>query len=248
MTQIGKYEIDSIYNEDCYLAIKQIPDNSIDCIYTDPPYDFHCGTIGKTGIFKNRLVKPNKIVNDYNLDKGIDNSILDEFVRVMKHINIFLWCNKEQIQDYLNYFLQFQNISFEIITWHKTNCTPLTSNTWLPDTEYCLYFREKGQILLNDGYELKSKYYITATNKNDRDRYEHPTIKPLDFVKKHILHTTKPGDIVLDCFAGSGTTLIAAKDSGRHFIGFEIEQKWFKIAKNRLNKIDATGQISLFLR
>lgn len=178
-------EVNKIHLGDCYELIKQIPDNSIDLILTDPPYDFHCGTINKTGIFKNRYVAPGKEIVNMNINSGYDMSILKEFIRVLKNINIFLWCNKEQIKDYLNYFSNY-DVSFEILTWHKTNPTPLTKNTFLPDTEYCLYFREKGKVNLNDGYDLKSKYYITSTNKADKDNYLHPTIKPLEIIKKQI--------------------------------------------------------------
>lgn len=153
-------EVNKIHLGDCNTLIKKIPDKSIDLILTDPPYDFHCGTINKTGIFKNRIVAPGKEIVNMNINNGYDISILKEFVRVLKNINIFIWCNKEQIRDYLNFFADY-DVSFEILTWHKTNPTPLTKNTFLPDTEYCLYFREKGKVTLNDGYELKSKYYIT---------------------------------------------------------------------------------------
>ena len=238
-------EINKIHLGDCYELIKKIPDKSIDLILIDPPYDFHCGTINKTGIFKDRLVAPGKEIVNMNINNGYDISILKEFVRVLKTINIFIWCNKEQIRDYLNFFVDY-DISFEILTWHKTNPTPLTKNTFLPDTEYCLYFREKGKILLNDGYELKSKYYVTSTNKCDKDNYLHPTIKPLEIIKKQILHTTQENDIVLDCFCGSGTTCIACKETGRKFIGIEIEPKYYKIAVNRLNGITADGQTSIF--
>ncbi len=180
-----------------YGLIKYIPDNTIDLILTDPPYDFHCGTVA--GIFKNRAVKLGTEIVEKNINRGFDMNILQEFVRVLKNINIFLWCNKEQIKDYLD-FLSKYNTTFELLTWHKTNPTPLTKNTFLPDTEYCLYFREKGKILLNDGYELKSKYYITPSNTTDKDKYNHPTIKPLKIIKKQILHTTQVNDIVLDCF------------------------------------------------
>lgn len=132
------------------------------------------------------------------------------------------------------------------MTWNKSNPTPTTNNSWLPDIEYCLYFREKG-VAYNLGYELKSKWYESPANKKDKDKFEHPTIKPLALVKRHLLHTTQPNDIVADFFMGSGTTCVASKDIGRHYIGFEIEPKWFKIAEKRLNKIDASGQIGLFL-
>ncbi len=237
--------INKITLGDCYELIKTIPDKSIDLILTDPPYDFHCGSAHDAGIFKNRIVKPGQDIIDLKINSGINNQILNEFIRVMKHVNIFLWCNKEQIQDYLNFFLN-DNISFEILMWHKTNPTPLTKNTYLPDTEYCLYFREKGKVLLNDGYELKSKYWITDTNKIDKEKFEHPTIKPLGIVKKQILHTTQPSELVLDCFCGSGTTCVACKETGRRFIGMEINEKYYKIAVDRLNGITANGQTSIF--
>lgn len=243
---LGKYELNNIYNEDCYEAIKSIPDKSIDLIYTDPPYDFHCGSAHSSGIFKNRIFKPGQDVIDLKINNGIDNSILEEFCRVMKSINIFIWCNKEQILDYLNFFLNIPNISFEILTWHKTNCTPLTKNTWLPDTEYCLYFRERKKVILNDGYDLKSKYYVSSQNKSDKNNFQHPTIKPLEFVKQHILHTTLEGEIILDPFMGSGTTAVACKELGRNFIGFEIDKKFHKIAVDRVNGITANGQTTIF--
>ena len=94
----------------------------------------------------------------------------------------------------------------------------------------------------------KSKWYESPANKRDKDLFRHATIKPIELVKRHLLHTTQPNDIVLDCFLGSGTTAVAAKDLGRHYLGFEINPKWYKIAKDRLDSTDANGQISLFLR
>lgn len=233
--------INTITLGDCYKLIKDIPDKTIDLILVDPPYDFHCGSIA--GIFKNRVVKPGIEIVEKNINHGFDMDILQEFVRILKNINIFLWCNKEQIKDYLNFFDRY-NTTFEILTWHKTNPTPLTKNTYLPDTEYCLYFREKGKVTLNDGYELKSKYYISSSNTVDKDKFKHPTIKPIDIIKKQILHTTQKNDLVLDCFSGSGTTCVAAKELDRRFIGIEIDPEYHKISMDRLNGILANGQIS----
>lgn len=141
--------------------------------------------------------------------------------------------------------MQGREVYFEILTWNKTNPTPTTNNSWLPDIEYCLYFREKG-VIYNDGYELKSKWFESSANKKDKDKFNHPTIKPVELVKRHLLHTTQPNDVVLDCFMGSGTTCVACKDIGRKYIGFEISEKWFKVAQDRLNNLDATGQFSMF--
>lgn len=231
------FEENNVYNVDCYKAIKHIEDKSIDCIYTDIPYLFHIG-------FENDNLR-NDADGLKTINNGIDYAILDEFIRILKNINCFIWCSKQQIPYILNYFID-KNCFFEILTWNKLNCSPLTNNTWLPDIEYCLYFRESG-IKLNDGYELKSKWYSSPINKRDKDKFSHPTIKPIELVKRHLLHTTQPNDIVLDCFMGSGTTCVACKDIGRKYIGFEIEEKWFNIAKDRLNNIDAKGQIGFLL-
>ena len=242
--QLGKYETNNVYCADSYKAIKELPDKCIDCIYTDVPYLFDNGGAGKSELALRFARLKNTELHD--IIQGFDYDILDEFVRVMKNINIFLWCSKNQIPTILNYFLKF-DVAYDILVWCKHNPTPVANNTWLPDIEYCLYFREKGKTKLNDGYELKSKWYDSPINKKDKDKFEHPTIKPLALVKRHILHTTQPNDIVADFFMGSGTTCVACKDTERQYLGFEIEPKWFSIAQDRLNCLAANGQISLFL-
>lgn len=232
---------------DCYELIKEIPDGSIDCIYTDIPYLYDRGGASQSPLSQRIKHEHNEVLAD--IRDGIDYSLLQEFMRVMKKVNCFIWCSKSQIYDILNFFLNIDNreIFFEVLTWNKTNPTPATNGVWLPDIEYCLYFRESG-VLLNDGYEHKSKWYVSPINKRDKDIFEHPTIKPLPLVRRHIMHTTSPNDIVLDCFMGSGTTAIACNEIGRQFIGFEIDPKWCNIANDRLNNIDTRGQISLFSR
>lgn len=201
-------------------------------IYVDIPYLISHGGGGSSPLSKRIQREFEKDL--INIKDGVDYSILEEFVRVMKKINCFIWCSKEQIFDLLKFFI-FKKCKFEIIVWCKTNPTPATNNVWLPDMEYCLYFKEKG-VKLNNGYDLKHKYYISGLNVKDKKKYEHPTIKPLEFVKKHILHTTQEGDTVLDCFMGSGTTGVACKETNRNFIGIEIDKKYFEIAKNRIEK------------
>jgi len=238
-----KYELNNIYNEDSYKAIKSIPDNSIDCIYVDIPYLIESGGVSNSAMSK----RIKKIMNNdiQKIRNGISYDIFDQFKRIMKWDNIFIWCSKNQIIDILNYWVK-ENTIFEILTWNKKNPTPSGNGTWLPDIEYCLYFREKGNRKLNDGYKLKSKWYTSPINKKDKDLYNHPTIKPLDLVKRHLQHTTKENDVVADFFLGSGTTCVAAKELKRQYIGFEIDQEYYKIAKDRLNGITANGQTSIF--
>ena len=234
--------INNIINCDCYEMIRNIPDNSIDCVYVDIPYLFADG--GSSTSPLSQRIKKLKQDDLKGMTNGINYLILNEFIRILKKINCFIWCSKDQIFDIMSFFKN-NNCMYEILTWNKTNPTPMTNNTFLPDVEYCLYFRETG-VKLNDGYELKSKWYISPINKHDKYLYKHPTIKPLELVKRHILHTTQPNDIVLDCFCGSGTTCVAAKETGRRFIGMEINPEYYKIAVDRLNGINANGQTSIF--
>lgn len=268
----------NIYLGDSYELIKQIPDKSIDCIYTDIPYLYNQGGSGNSDLGERtakkrlelmgadakymsnnntrkealRIAKnaAKKHLDFISIEDGIDYDILNDFVRVMKKINCFIWCSKLQIFDIMKFFfetLKDKEIYFEILTWNKTNPTPTTNNSWLPDIEYCLYFREKG-VIYNNGYELKNKWYIDKANKSDKDLFEHPTIKPLPLVQRHLLHTTQPNDVVLDCFMGSGTTCVAAKINNRQYIGIEIVEKWYNIAKDRLDGITANGQTSFLIR
>ena len=243
MKNLGKYEINQIYNEDSYKAIKNIPNKSVDCIYTDIPYLIVSGGAGKSDLSK-RIKKVN---DEYlkNINNGIEYSIFDDFVRISKKINIFIWCSKMQILDIMNYFATRENVNYEILVWCKTNPTPSTNNTWLPNVEYCLYFREKG-VKLNDGYNLKSKYYVSPINTYDKKIFDHPTIKPLECVKNHLLHATQENDVIADFFLGSGTTAVACNEINRKFIGFENDEKYFKTAKDRLNGITKHGQTSIF--
>lgn len=151
----------------------------------------------------------------------------------MKKINIYIWCNKEQIYQYLHYFKQY---NFELLSWHKTNPVPTCNNKYLSDTEYLLFFRENG-VKINGNYETKKKYYVTPTNKEDKKLYKHPTVKPLNIIENLIINSSKESDTVLDCFMGSGTTGVACKKLNRDFIGMELDERYFEIAKERINEI-----------
>lgn len=231
-----KYERNNIYNVDSYKAIKEIPDKSIDLIYTDIPYLILSGGSGGSGgsEIAKRIYKNQKI-DLKELKDGIDFSIFDEFVRIQPHIYCYIWCSKEQIIDILNYFVKEHNCYFNILCWCKTNPIPMCNGSWLPDIEYCLVFKEAGTPKYNDGYEFKSKWYISGINQKDKILYEHPTIKPLPLVKKHLQHSCTKGMVVLDPFSGSGTTCMACKELGIDYIGFEIDKNYYEKSLERLN-------------
>ena len=260
--------INTVTLGDSYELIKDIPDKSIDLIVTDPPYEYTTG--GGAGCFgtKNRTyhqeyykVAKNTCKQYKNegqkrvwedkmksreeikhISSGFDYGLLEELDRIMKKINIYIWCSKHQVEPLLKHYLD-KNCNIEILTWHKNNPLPTMNNTYANDTEYCIFARESG-VQLNGNYETKKKYYVTNINKADKDKFKHPTIKPIMIIKNLILNSSKDADIVLDCFSGSGTTCVAAKELGRKFIGIEIDPEYHKISLDRLNGILANGQIS----
>ena len=238
-----------IYLGDSNILIKEVPDRSVDLVVTDPwtpPYEFGTGGIG-TGLFKYRtgLNQTYQEIHNNDLGKGIDLSILDELCRVMKKINIYIWCNKEQIYNYLNYFVQQRNCNFEFIIWGKTNPPPFLSGHYLKDKEYCLYFWEKG-VKLHPSYETGRTVYTSSLNVSDKSDYGHPTIKPVPILENLIKNSSEPGDLILDVFLGSGSTAVAAKHTKRNYLGFEINPKYFQIASDRLNGINQRGELDLF--
>lgn len=237
-------KLNEIYLGDAYELIKQIEDKSIDLIVTDPPYDIqglHGGGIMKTrkaGNFAQELQ------ND-NLDIGIDFKILDEFIRILKKINVYIWCNKTMILPLLKYFVDGKNCNYEILIWAKENPIPFCGTHYLVDKEYCLYFWEQGAEV-DIKFERARTVYLTKTNVTDKEKYLHPTVKPIDIIENLIMNSTQRGGVVFDPFVGSGTTCLAAKHLDRNYIGFEINEKYYLIAKDRLKGIDAKGRMNLF--
>lgn len=215
---------------DCLELLKDIPDKSIDLVVIDPPYEF--AQHGGGGAFGSRKREYHNELEADTLTKGFDTAVLDELVRVMRKVNIYIWCNKEQIKQYLEYF---EGCNIDLLTWHKTNPVPTCNNKYLSDTEYLLFFREKG-VKVYGSYQTKRKFYVTQTNKKDKDKYKHPTVKPVEIMENIITNSSQEGETVLDCFMGSGTTGVACVNTNRRFIGMEKEEKYFEIAKQRIEE------------
>ena len=122
----------------------------------------------------------------------------------------------------------------ELLAWHKTNPIPTCCNKYLSDTEYLLFFRQKG-VKLFGNFDTKKKYWLQEINMEDKEKWGHPTIKPLNIMRTLIFNSSEEGQTVLDPFIGSGTTAIAAYKTGRHYIGFELSEKYYKVATERFD-------------
>lgn len=106
-----------------------MPDKSIDLIIIDPPYLLNMkGGKKGTSRFSKRLLTLEKELTEVNLVDGYDMTILDDLVRLMKVINIYIWCNISQIKSYFDYFIGKLDCSVDILVWNKTNAMPLFNN------------------------------------------------------------------------------------------------------------------------
>lgn len=221
-------KINEVYNMDCMEAIKLLDDNSIDLVVMDPPYLLNLTKVKNTSSFNNYA---NELIG---LKDGFDLKVLDLLIPKMKKINMYIYCSKRQVKDLIEYFIN-KDCNYEILTWHKQNPSPLINNNYLPDTEYIIFAREKG-VKLYGSYHTKRKYYLSGVNQVDKKKYKHPTIKPLPFIENHIINSSQEGDLILDCYCGSGTTLVGAIKNKRNFIGFEIDKNYYEIAKQRVEE------------
>jgi len=204
-----------LYHGDCLEILPEI--EPVDLVLTDPPYIVGakgCGLAGDRQYLHD--------ITENSLDVGFILSILDNFN------NWFCFCAKEQLVE----IISKANIrNWMILTWNKTNPTPLTNNNYLPDTEYIIHSYEKGRLF--GSYKDKSRYCINPVWKNN---YNHPTVKPSFIIMKCLNLGSQKGDLILDPFLGSGTTAIAAERLGRRWIGIEKELKYCEIAKQRIKQ------------
>jgi site-specific DNA-methyltransferase (adenine-specific) len=134
------------------------------------------------------------------------------------------------------------------ITWFKPNAQPnITGRLPTESTEYILWacnnsprratrwtFDYPASKELNGGKQLRNMWPIPCTPRSERLAGAHPTQKPLELLERIVRLWSKPGDLVLDCFAGTGTTAAAAARLGRRWIGIEKEVEYAEIARRRV--------------
>ena len=229
-----------LYQGDCIDIMKDIPDKSVDLIITDPPYEVSVtnsgGTVNDIKNFNATL----KGIDDAGINKGYDIELVGtEFIRVLKDIHLFVWCNKGQIWDYFQFYVGQHGCKYDIICWHKPNALPTYSNKYLTDTEYCLHFFKstgKGARTHPENYEDAKTYLFAPINHTDKKLYEHPTIKPLNLTESMVRNCSDKGDTILDPFMGSGTTGVACINNSRNFIGIEINDSFYRIAEQRISE------------
>lgn len=213
-----------LIHANCLDVLRGMPDNSVDCVVTDPPYVIGGGECSFKGGRKYL-----HDIEDTQLGAGFDPIILDECLRVVRMPNLVFFASRLQLRDYLNW-AHDRDLVWSLICWHKTNPMPMTAAPYLPDTEYALHITRGTRV--GGTYRSKRRFYVQA---NGKSPYDHPTVKPLNIVKNLVLNAaTARGSIVLDPFMGSGTTGVAAIQLGHKFIGIEMNGDYFGLAKRRI--------------
>lgn len=211
------YKDINIIQGNAYDLIKSIPDSSIDLIVTDPPY-----------LYDNKGNGKNTQYNE--LIEGVKAKLYQEFFRVLKKVNIYQFCNLNQFEQILQNYKDYKK---QLLIWHKPNGMCLSCYEYYRTIEYIWYVREKGATFNKD--VKRSPYYMQCLNQSSILHHSHPTVKPLNLIKKFIEVSSNPGDLVFDPFVGSGTTVVACQQLGRRFIGFEKETKYIEVCQKRLD-------------
>jgi site-specific DNA-methyltransferase (adenine-specific) len=115
-----------------------------------------------------------------------------------------------------------------ILCWHKNNVTP--SRWYMKNAEFTLFLRKgKAKKINNSGSKMIHEFDNIIGDKT------HPTEKPVELMKFYIGNLSNEGDIVFDPFCGTGSTLVAAKELNRNYLGCEIDKEYFDIAEQRIN-------------
>lgn len=225
-----------LYNTDAYEAIKSLPDNSIDLIVTDPPYLLS----GLNGGFAKKAGGGNyvKLIEAHEiLGKGFDFGLFGEFERIQPKLNAYIFCNAKLLKSMLAHLSPRDDITTDILIWHKTNARPQPRNRYKFDVEYILYLSSAGAHLDTFASHFSSHIYQAGLRNNINKMTAHPTEKPLALIENLVLNSSKEGEMVLDCFMGGGTTARACKLHNRKFIGYEIDKDFYEQAKASLKSL-----------
>jgi len=249
--------VNKIILGDSIEIMKQIPHDSIDLIFADPPYNLQL----ENELYRPNETKVNGVSEEWDKFKSFEDydnftiNWLRECRRILKKDGT-IWV----IGTYHNIFRIgkiMQDLGYWILNdviWIKTNPMPNFKGTrfnnahetliWASKNKDSKYtFNYKTMKAYNDDLQMRSDWHIPICQGKERIKVNgqkaHPTQKPEALLYRIIIATSKPSDIVLDPFAGTGTTLVVAKKLGRRFIGIEKEEFYVNICKKRLEETNS---------
>ena len=207
---------------DCLELMKDIPDGSIDMILCDPPYGMNFQSHRRKDLY-------GKIKNDDSL--GFIDDYFTECNRVMKeNTAIYCFCSWHNIDIFKKAFEKHFKLK-NCLVWVKNNHgSGDLQASYAPKHEFILY-GNKGRRKFTNGRKEDVLFF------NKTNNTLHPTQKPVDLLEFFILNSSDENEVVLDAFMGSGSTGVACVNTGRNFIGMELDENYFNIAKERIEAI-----------
>lgn len=217
----------TLYLGDCLDVMPTL--GKVDAVVTDPPYElsdagpgkFHYGMSLKK--FDSQQYKD--IVSGFDL-----NAFFPMIEAVCEPFNLFCFCSNKQISKIMAYH-EARERATTLCFWHKTNAAPFANGVWRGDVEYFVHAKASGAVFVGNAEEKKKVFEHPAVQDS-----EHPTVKPLQLIKKLVKICSNEGQTILDPFLGSGTTGIACAQLRRKFIGIELEECYFDIACRRIEQ------------
>lgn len=216
-----------IIQGDCLDVLPKLEKESIDLIITDPPYlmNYHTGyRLNKNHDF----CKP--IMNDNNP------SVISEVIPLLFDVlkdggGLYMFCNSNHI-DFFKQEIEKHFKVKNILIWIKNNWSAGDlKGAYAKSTEFII-FAVKGRHLLNGGRDTDTLYYDRVVG----NMQLHQNQKPVDLIKFLINKSSQTEDTILDCFMGSGTTGVACMETNRNFIGIELDENYYNIAKQRIQE------------
>ncbi len=226
----------TLVNGDCLNYLSQIPDNSIDLILTDPPYNiaqYSTGNIdlpGRTAL--------NNDLGEWDLAEIDPFAMLDDFKRILKPDgNIFVFTSYNLIGKWHAAF-DSEFDTFQFFVWHKTNPAPkIYKNGFLNSCEMIACMWNKGHKWnFTTQNEMHNFFQSPICMRPERlSNPKHPAQKPVALLEHIIKIASNEGDVVFDPFMGVGSAGVAALKNGRKYIGIEIEKPYFEAAVKRID-------------
>jgi len=233
--------INKIICGDCLEVMKNIPDNTIDCIITSPPYNKHSAKRKCSN--KDSWKKANIGYGNFKDDMPEDEyqewqkKVLRECVRILNQNGSIFYNHKPRIVNHKTIFPHEWLGEFNVrqmIIWNRKGSPVLEPIRFMPTVEYVFWITKERKT---PKFNKKAFHYKEVWEIPPKQIPYHPAPFPEELVKRCIDATTEKGDIVLDPFAGSGTTAVVCKQLNRNFIGIELNPEYCKIAEERLRKV-----------
>lgn len=223
-----------LYNGDCLKIMKEIPEESINLIVTDPPYPTTSrGSAGNSGgMLQKEINKKGKVFNFNNINCK---EYAPEFYRILKNgSHCYIMTNHVNLINMLNTFTNNGFHFIKCLIWDKGN--KIMGQYYMSQFEYILFFRKgKGKKINNCGTsDILSVKNIKTKDKDGKNL--HDTEKPIKLMEILIENSSNKNETVLDPFMGIGSTGIACVNTNRNFIGIELDKEYFEIAKERINE------------